>query len=102
MRMLDAHMNRVYTPVILEETNMQRVYNRKAPKQAANLSINSDLLNAAREAGVNLSSVLEEALAQRVATAKREAWKRDNADAIDAYNQFTDEHGVYSDGSRSF
>ncbi len=81
---------------------MQRVYNRKAPKQAANLSINSDLLKAAREAGVNLSSVLEEALAQRVAIAKREAWKRDNADAIDAYNQFTDEHGVYSDGSRSF
>lgn len=86
----------------LEVTNMQRVYNRKAPKQATNLSINSDLLKAARDAGVNLSSVLEEALAQRVANAKREAWKRDNADAIDAYNQFADEHGVYSEGSRSF
>lgn len=81
---------------------MQRVYNRKAPKQATNLSINSDLLKAAREAGVNLSSVLEEALAQKVANAKRDAWKRDNADAIDAYNEFIDEYGVYSDGSRSF
>ena len=28
---------------------------RKAPKQATNLSINRDLLNVAREAGVNLS-----------------------------------------------
>jgi|GEM_PF-1912086 len=62
---------------------MQRVYNRKAPKQATNLSINSDLLKAAREAGVNLSSVLEEALAQKVANAKLDAWKRDNADAIE-------------------
>jgi len=81
---------------------MRRVYNRKAPKQAANLSVNSDLLRAARDSGVNLSAVLEEALAQRVASAKREAWRRENAGAIDAYNQFVEEQGVFSDGSRSF
>ncbi len=60
------------------------------------------MLKAAREAGLNLSSVLEEALGLRVASAKRDAWKRDNAEAIDAYNQFTDRHGMYSGGSRSF
>jgi antitoxin CcdA len=81
---------------------MQRVYDRKAPKQAANLSINSDLLKAARESGVNLSAVMEEALAYRVAATKREAWVRDNADAIASYNEFVAENGVYSDGSRSF
>jgi antitoxin CcdA len=81
---------------------MRRVYDRKAPKQAANLSINSDLLRAARESGVNLSAVMDEALAYRVAAAKREAWVRDNAEAIANYNEFVGQNGVYSDNSRSF
>jgi len=81
---------------------MADVYDRKAPKQAANLSINRDLLNAARESGVNLSAVLEEALAEKVAAAKREHWVRENSSAIAAYNTFVEENGVASDGNRSF
>jgi len=81
---------------------MMRLPNRKAPKQATNLSINRDLLNAAREAGVNLSAALEEALQEKVAAARREKWKRENAEAIAEYNNFVAEHGVFSDGRRSF
>ena len=81
---------------------MSHVYDRKAPKQPANLSVNRDLLNAAREAGVNLSAVLEEALAEKVAAAKRELWVRENSDAIADYNDFVEQHGVLSDGTRSF
>lgn len=81
---------------------MADVYDRKAPKQAANLSVNRDLLNAARESGVNLSAVLEEALAEKVAAAKREYWVRENSGAIAAYNDFVEENGLASDGSRSF
>lgn len=76
--------------------------NRKAPKQATNLSINRDLLNAAREAGVNLSAALEEALQEKVAAARREKWKRENAEAIAEYNKFIEEHGIFSEGHRSF
>lgn len=74
----------------------------KAPKQATNLSINRDLLNAAREAGVNLSAALEEALQEKVAAARREKWKRDNAEAIADYNDLVAEYGVFSEGQRSF
>ena len=81
---------------------MRHVYDRNATKRATNISINSDLLKAARESGVNLSAVMEEALVNRVAATKREAWVRENADAIAGYNEFIAEHGVYSDGSRSF
>jgi antitoxin CcdA len=81
---------------------MSYVYDRKAPKQPTNLSINRDLLSAARESGVNLSAVLEEALAEKVAAAKREHWVRENRDAIAAYNEFSDKNGVASDGLRSF
>jgi antitoxin CcdA len=74
---------------------------RKAPKQATNVSINRDLLDAAREAGVNLSATLEEALKEKVAAASREKWKRENAEAIAEYNELIAEHGVFADGQRS-
>ena len=74
----------------------------KAPKQATNLSINRDLLNAARAAGVNLSAALEEALEEKVAAARREQWKQENAEAIAEYNDLIAEHGTFSEGHRSF
>jgi antitoxin CcdA len=74
----------------------------KLPKQSANLSIDSELLKAAREAGVNLSAALEEALTDKVRQAKRKQWLRDNADAIAAYNELVEQEGVFSEGSRTF
>ena len=79
-----------------------RTPTRKAPKQATNLSIDRELLDAAREAGVNLSAALEEALREKVAVARREKWKRENAEAIAEYNDFIAEHGIFSEGQRSF
>jgi antitoxin CcdA len=84
------------------EVVMAYAYDRKAPKQAANLSVNRDLLNAARESGVNLSAALEEALAEKVALARREKWAKENSSSIAAYNGFIEEHGLASDGLRSF
>jgi antitoxin CcdA len=81
---------------------MSSTKSRKVPKQATNLSVNRDLLNAARESGVNLSAVLEEALEVKVAMAKREKWIRENAQAIERYNDLVAERGVFSDERRSF
>jgi antitoxin CcdA len=75
---------------------------RKAPKRATNLSIDGDLLKAARDAGVNLSAALEEALLYKVAEKRRTQWVEENKDAIAAYNAYINEHGVYSDESREF
>jgi antitoxin CcdA len=85
----------------LKESDM-RTPKLKAPKQATNLSINRELLNAAREAGINLSAALEEALQEKVAAVRREKWKRENAEAIAEYNDLVAEHGVFSEGQRSF
>lgn len=71
----------------------------RAPKQATPLSINRDLLDAAREAGINLS---EEALKEKVAAARREKWKGENAEAIAKYNDLIAEYGVFSEGQRIF
>ena len=73
-----------------------------AAKRATNVSIRSDLLEAARAAGVNLSATLERALAEELATVKRSRWREENREAIAAYNEYFDAHGAFSDGVRSF
>ncbi len=76
--------------------------NQSAPKRATNVSVRSDLLLAAREAGVNLSATLERALTEELAKVKRKRWLEDNRGAIAAYNEHIDKHGAFSDDVRSF
>jgi antitoxin CcdA len=71
-------------------------------KRATNVSVRSDLLAAAREAGVNLSATLERALTAELASVQRTKWREENREAIAAYNEYVDEHGTFSDGVRSF
>jgi antitoxin CcdA len=75
---------------------------RSVAKRATNVSIRGDLLEAAREARVNLSATLERALAEELASLKRARWREDNREAIAAYNEYVDGHGAFSDGVRSF
>jgi antitoxin CcdA len=56
-------------------------------KKATNVSAHSNLPADARELKINLSA---------------ERWKRENRDAIKAYNQFIAEHGVWSDEFRTW
>jgi len=71
-------------------------------KRATNVSVRSDLLTAAREAGVNLSATLERALIEELAAAKRKKWREENREAIEAYNEHVEKHGVFSDDMRRF
>ncbi len=48
---------------------MQTLYDDKAPKKAANLSVNSDLLMRSKALNINLSSTLEQALKLKLAEA---------------------------------
>ncbi|MBW7860960.1 MAG: type II toxin-antitoxin system CcdA family antitoxin [Rhodocyclaceae bacterium] len=73
-----------------------------ATKRSANLTINSDLLGQARELEINLSAVLEQALAQEVRVRRQQRWLESNRDAMEAYNHQVDEHGTFSDALRSF
>lgn len=74
----------------------------QAAKKAVNLSINRDLLNRARSDGLNLSSILEVALEQKLQQHARERWLTENRASIEAYNEQVEKHGVFSDGVRAF
>lgn len=69
---------------------------RKGRKKAVNLSVDAELLAAAREQGINLSAVLERALAEE----RARRWLEENREAIEAYNEDVRANGVWSDGWR--
>jgi antitoxin CcdA len=81
---------------------MQPAYDLQAPKKAANLSINADLLNKAKEMNINLSATLEQALVEAIKKRFRDQWVAENRVAIKAYNEHVEKHGVFSDGLRTF
>jgi len=69
-------------------------YDPDAPKKATNQSVNSSLLALARARGINLSRACENGILRRLAEAEAEAWKRDNATAIDAWNDSAGRRGL--------
>lgn len=78
------------------------VYNQAAPKKSANLSINADLLQQARQLNINLSQTLEQHLAEIIRQAQRSQWLVENKNALDDYNRRIEKHGTFSDGLRRF
>ena len=81
---------------------MQDLYDIHAPKKATNLSLNSDLLQKARDLRVNLSATLEQALKDKLKSVEDERWKKENKAAIAAYNEFVAEKGSIGDEYRNF
>ena len=81
---------------------MLSAYNTLAPKKAANLSINADLLTKAKELDINLSATLEQALIDVLKKNLRVEWLVENQAAIEAYNEHVEEHGAFSDELRTF
>jgi len=81
---------------------MQHIYNIQAQKKAANLSINSDLLNQAKVLKINLSATLERSLGEELRKRKEASWLAENKKAIAEYNQRIENWGLFSDGLRVF
>jgi antitoxin CcdA len=73
-----------------------------AKKTPTNVSIRADLVKRAKELGLNMSGLLEDALEEAIRAAEREAWQRENAEAIDYYNEWVAKHGAFSDAWRKF
>lgn len=78
------------------------LYDREASRKPTSLSVNSDLLEKARELGVDVATTLEEALASEVYKRQREVWLEENREAIETYNDLVARDGVFSTGLRGF
>ncbi len=71
-------------------------------KKPTNVSADAALVAEAKALGINLSRVFEEGLRERVAAAKRAKWLKDNADAIEQYNELIENEGSFGDQARTF
>ncbi|PIX03853.1 MAG: acetoacetyl-CoA synthase [Gallionellales bacterium CG_4_8_14_3_um_filter_54_18] len=77
-------------------------FNSAAAKKSANLSINAELLQQAKQLNINLSQTLELQLIELVRQAKQSQWLAENRAALDDYNRRIELNGAFSDGLRSF
>ena len=71
-------------------------------KRATNLSLSSDVLDMARELGLNLSQTVDALLAEEVKRRYWAKWNEDNKDAIAAYNTRVEREGLPLARYRSF
>ena len=81
---------------------MNHMYNRDAPKRRTNLTINEYLVRTAKEMGLNLSEIAEEALATAVRERARKHWEEENAEALEVHRRRVEEHGTFGDLARRF
>ena len=64
-------------------------------KRAANVTIDGDILAAAKAMKINLSETLEEELRKRVQAERDEKWRNENRAAMESYNRFIEKNGVF-------
>lgn len=67
-----------------------------APKRPTNLSLNSKVLDLAKELGINLSQTVDALLEEEVRRRLREQWLERNRAAIEAYNARIEKEGTFA------
>jgi antitoxin CcdA len=64
------------------------------PKRPTNLSLNAQVLDLARELGINISQTVDALLAEEVRRRYWEKWKEENKEAVTAYNERIEREGL--------
>ena len=65
-----------------------------AVRRATNVSLDTKLVAAAKDYGINVSRACEEGLAKQISAERNRRWQDENKDAIDGYNAWIAEHGL--------
>lgn len=81
---------------------MQAILPAAAPKEAACLSVDAALLAKGRLLKLDLAQGFEQAPPEVVRQHERARWLLENQQAIADYAEAVEQHGVFSDGLRSF
>ncbi len=76
--------------------------NNNVTKKTVNVTIDRDLFQRAKSLGVNVSSVLTDALSVRVRDIEVQQWREQNRAALEELNRITEENGLLSDEYRTF
>ena len=80
----------------------QRVRTSSSGKRATNLSLSSDVLEAAKQLDINISQVCDTYLREVVRREQERKWREDHVDFIAAYNATVEADGLPLEAWRSF
>lgn len=64
------------------------------PKKATNLTLNTKVLEMARDLGMNVSQTVDALLAEEVKKQYWERWNQENKEAVEAYNARIAQEGL--------
>jgi antitoxin CcdA len=76
---------------------MRRLYEQAAKKRTISVRLNADLYARAKQAGLNVSQVAEDGLAQALLRRLGESVKAEIRQDLEAYNAYVAEHGSPAD-----
>ncbi|WP_420340703.1 type II toxin-antitoxin system CcdA family antitoxin [Roseibium sp.] len=62
-------------------------------RRSTSLRLNAETLDQAKELGINVTAVAEDALEKAVSAMKRKIWLEENADAFDAQRKWHEQNG---------
>lgn len=79
-----------------------RSHARSSGKRAVNLSLSRDLLDAAKQLGINVSQVCDSHLLEVVRCEQARRWREDHRNFIAAYNATVEAEGLPLDEWKSF
>jgi antitoxin CcdA len=71
-------------------------------RKAVNLSLDTGVVAAAREVGINLSQICEAALRDAAKAERNRKWTEENRAWIDAHNRWVEENGLPLEKYRQF
>jgi antitoxin CcdA len=74
------------------EVHMSKISNIR--RKPTNISLDSDLLEAAKALGVNISRACERGLAEQVSETRAERWLAENREALESSNLYVEKHGL--------
>ncbi|HYD65798.1 type II toxin-antitoxin system CcdA family antitoxin [Azospirillum sp.] len=75
-------------------------YDTTAAKRTVSVTLNSDLYAKAKEAGLNVSQLTEQALSRELEERLREQARAEIRAEMDAYNAFVEKHGSFAEMAR--
>ncbi len=75
-------------------TRLSRSDEARAVRRATNVSLDTKLIAAAKDYGINVSRACEEGLAKQVSAERSRPWQDENKEAIDGYNAWIAGHGL--------
>ncbi len=89
-------------PVPRPVSTTRAVRSHSSGKRATNLSLSSDVLDAAKKLNINISQVCDTHLREVVRREQERKWRADHADFVAAYNAIIEAEGLPLDEWKSF